>query len=102
MYLFDKNGKLTNIDIHDVICIERRERVTMFRTGPDHYCDPATMKQLAAVYNRFGFHQIDRNQLINLHKVDRVQGNKYYIDNHPYVVSRRNELSIKDEFDNIR
>lgn len=99
MYLFDKNGNLTEIDLEDVISIERRDHLTLFRTGPDHYCPPATIKELADIYNRFGFYRSDRAVLINLRLVDRVVGNKYYIGHHAFKVSRSNELSIKKQFE---
>jgi DNA-binding LytR/AlgR family response regulator len=98
MRLFDDQGNVNDINIEDIVCIKREvvQRKTLFNTGSEYLHDPNTLVELVKAYQTFGFHQIDKNKLINLNKVDKYKDGYLWIGDTKYLVSRRIQPTIQE------
>jgi DNA-binding LytR/AlgR family response regulator len=103
MFLFDEKGKMVDVSVSDISYIERvtKSRKTLYYRGTENLYAPSTLKQLGQVYEQYGFQQIDKNRLINLDKVDRVEKGYLYIGDLGYSVSRSNEKIIRKIMDGM-
>jgi DNA-binding LytR/AlgR family response regulator len=88
---------MVDVSISDVVYIERvtRTRKTLYCKGNEYLYGPSTMEHLRQMYEEYRFQQIDKNRLINLDKVDRVDKGYLYIGEQRYSVSRSNEKIIR-------
>lgn len=98
MRLIDVNGNVKDLGIEEILCIKREvvQRKTMFCIGDEWFQEPNTLTQLVLAYQKYGFHQIDKNKLVNLNKVDSYKDGVLYAGSNDYLVSRRLQAKIKE------
>jgi DNA-binding LytR/AlgR family response regulator len=101
MRLFDDEGNVSSVDIDNVDCIKNdvQNRTTHFCTGDQWFHDGTTINDLVQLYEIYGFAKIDKNRLVNIHKADRFENGKLWVNGHDYTVSRRNLPNIQRLYD---
>lgn len=101
MRLFDDQGNVCDMNIEDMECIKRDvvSRKNLFCNGDQWFSDANTLEQLIQLYDSYGFHQIDKNKLININKVDRYEKGQLWVQGTKYSVSRGNIPYIRSYFD---
>ena len=97
MYLFDDEDRMHDIAIEDIVCIKRSVRVRkiQFCTGTEWLHEPNNIDKLLKAYKPYGFYQIDKNKLININKVTRIENGEAWINGDKYPISRRQEPIIR-------
>lgn len=89
--VFDKQNKLYFIEVDDVISLKREMmmRRIVITTNKCLYYLPTTLDQTALILEEYGFVKIDKNKIINIHKVSNYDKNSVTVEGINYPISRR-------------
>lgn|GEM_PF-337007 len=67
--LADKNGKLAEVPIEDVLIITLTSKGPLFRTSEGEYGYARTMAELLPALQAQGFESLDRNNIVNTGRI---------------------------------
>lgn len=104
MPVFDQENNLINIEVEEVFCIYKldKSRKIVVTSERGEYFLPSTVDQIGELMRPFGFLKIDKNRVINVYRIKRIEGNDVTVDGFTYTISRRKMKILKEMLSNYR
>ena len=98
-FLIIKEGNsIVKIKIEEIDFIEAMQNYIKIQTPQKKYTILMTMKEIASQLPENEFFQTHRSFIIQMNKIQKVEGDKVFIGNHTVPISKRSRSSFLEKF----